>query len=48
MDRHGPASKERLLRTAEAVAAGELRALTPNGLTWQQAAAADTITRQEW
>jgi hypothetical protein len=43
-----PASKERLLRAADAVAAGEPCALTPEGLTGQQAAAASTITLEEW
>jgi hypothetical protein len=42
------ACSERLLRAANAVAAGEPCALTPQGLTWKQAAAAQTISMEEW
>lgn len=38
------ACSERLLRAAYRVAAGEPCALTPEGLTWKQAAAAQTIS----
>src|SRR5580692_3462782 len=38
-----PAHKERLMRAAGAVIAGEPLALTPEGQTWQQAAAVQTI-----
>jgi hypothetical protein len=37
----------RLLRAAGAVAAGEPCALTPDGLTWKQAASAQTVTQAE-
>jgi hypothetical protein len=40
--------KERLLRAADAVVAGEAVALTPDGLTWQQAAAAQTVSAEDW
>ena len=43
-----PARHNRLLRAATAVAAGEPCALTPDGLTWKQAAAAQTVTQAEW
>src|SRR5580704_10020255 len=43
-----PAQKERLLRAADAVIAGEAVALTPEGLTWQQAAAAQTVSAENW
>ena len=43
-----PGPKDRLLRAADAVAAGHPCALTPDGLTWQQAAAANTVTLEEW
>ncbi len=43
-----PASSERLLRAADAVAANQPCALTPEGLTWQQAAAAQTMSMEEW
>jgi len=43
-----PAGQERLLRAADSVAAGEPCARTPDGLTWQQAAAANTITMEQW
>jgi hypothetical protein len=38
----------RLLRAAGAVAAGEPCALTPDGLTWKQAASSQTATQAEW
>jgi hypothetical protein len=40
--------KARLLSAADRVAAGEPCALTPDGLTGRQAAAANTITAEEW
>jgi hypothetical protein len=43
-----PSRKERLLRAAGAVIAGEAVALTPDGQTWQQAAAAQTVGIDEW
>src|SRR5580704_11327903 len=43
-----PSQKERLLRAADSVDAGEAVALTPEGLTWQQAAAAQTISADDW
>jgi hypothetical protein len=43
-----PARRDRLLKAADAVAAGEPCALTPEGLTAKQAAAAQTVTQQEW
>lgn len=43
-----PACTKRLRAAADAVAAGRPCALTQDGLTWQQAAAANTITREEW
>ena len=43
-----PACRERLLRAADAVAAGEPCAFTPDGLSAKQAAAAQTVTQQEW
>ena len=43
-----PARRDRLLRAADAVEAGQPCALTPEGLTAQQAAAAQTITEEEW
>src|SRR5579863_1578513 len=43
-----PAQKERLLRAADSVDAGEAVALTPDGLTWQQAAAAQTVSAEDW
>jgi hypothetical protein len=42
------ARRERLLKAAAAVAAGQPCALTPGGLTWKQAAAAQTVTQAEW
>jgi len=42
------ARRDRLLRAAGAVIAEEPLALTPEGLTWQQAAAAQTIGIDEW
>jgi hypothetical protein len=43
-----PVRRERLERAADAVAAGEPCALTPDGLTGRQAAAAQTMTLEEW
>lgn len=43
-----PPRRDRLLSAAEAVAAGRPCALTADGLTWQQAAAAQTVTQEEW
>jgi hypothetical protein len=43
-----PAQKERLLRAADSVDAGEAIALTPDGLTWHQAAAKQTIAGEDW
>jgi hypothetical protein len=43
-----PLLKERLLRAAGSVAAGEPCALTPEGLTGSQAAAAQTMTLEQW
>jgi hypothetical protein len=43
-----PANVERLLRAADDVAAGRPCALTPEGLTGQQAAAAQTMSLEEW
>ena len=40
--------KERLMRAADTLMAGEPLALTPEGLTWQQAAAAQTVSADEW
>lgn len=40
--------RERLLRAAAAVEAGEPCALTPEGLTAQEAAAAQSVTQEEW
>src|SRR5690349_8039206 len=42
------ACTERLRAAADAVAAGRPCALTPDGLAWQQAAAANTTTLEEW
>jgi hypothetical protein len=42
-----PARKERLLRAADSVDAGEAVAFTPEGLTWQQAAAAQTVSAED-
>lgn len=42
------ARRDRLLKAAEAVAASQPCALTPEGLTAKQAAAAQTVTQQEW
>ena len=41
-------AKARLLLAADRVAAGEPCAMTPDGLTWRQAARANTITADEW
>ena len=43
-----PSRKERLLRAADALIAGEPVAFTPEGLTWQQAAARQTVGIHEW
>jgi hypothetical protein len=43
-----PASGDRLLRAADAVAAGQPCALTPDGLSGRQAAAAQTMSMEEW
>jgi hypothetical protein len=43
-----PSRKERLMRAADTLIAGEPLALTPEGLTWQQAAAAQTVSADEW
>jgi hypothetical protein len=43
-----PDRRQRLLRAADSVTAEEPIALTPDGLTWQQAAAAQTITADKW
>jgi hypothetical protein len=43
-----PDRKQRLLRASDSVVAEEPLALTPDGLTWQQAAAAQTITADKW
>jgi hypothetical protein len=43
-----PSQKDRLLRAADSVDASEAVALTPEGLTWQQAAAAQTISGDDW
>lgn len=43
-----PARRERLLSAAGAVAAGQPCALTADGLTAKQAAAAQTVTQEEW
>ena len=40
--------KDRLLCAANSVIAGEPVALTPEGLTWQQAAAAQTVSAENW
>jgi len=40
--------RERLKKAAAAVAAGEPCAFTPEGLSAQQAAAAQTVTQEEW
>ncbi len=40
--------RARLRRAADALAAGEPCALTPDGLTWKLAAAAQTVTQAEW
>lgn len=40
--------RDRLLRAADSVDAQEPVALTPEGLTWQQAAAAQTISGDDW
>jgi hypothetical protein len=40
--------KDRLLRAADSVDSGVPVALTPEGLTWQQAAAAQTISGDDW
>lgn len=40
--------RERLLKAADAVAAGEPCAFTPEGLSAKQAAAAQTVTAEEW
>jgi hypothetical protein len=42
------AQKERLLRAADSVEAGGAVALTPDGQTWQQAAAAQTVRAEDW
>jgi hypothetical protein len=42
------ARNERLLRAANAVAAGQPCALTPDGLSAKQAAAVQTVTADEW
>ena len=42
------ARRERLLRAAGAVEAGDSCALTPDGQTWQQAAAAQTMSLEEY
>ena len=43
-----PQRRERVLRAAVAVALGEPCALNEHGLTWKQAAEANTITLEEW
>jgi hypothetical protein len=40
--------KERLMRAADALVAGDPLALTADGQTWQQAAAAQTVGIDEW
>ena len=42
------ARRHRLLSAAGAVAAGQPCARTADGLTWKQAAGAQTVTRAEW
>ena len=42
------AQKDRLLRAADSVEAGGAVALTPDGQTWQQAAAAQTVRAEDW
>ena len=42
------ACRERLLQAAEALSAGQPCALTPEGLSWKQAAAAQTVSLEEW
>jgi hypothetical protein len=43
-----PSQKDRLLRAADSVDSSEAVALTPEGLTWQQAAATQTISGDDW
>jgi hypothetical protein len=43
-----PSRKERLMRAADTLIAGEPLARTPEGLTWQQAAAAQTVSADDW
>lgn len=43
-----PSRRERLLRAAADIASGAPCALTPDGLTAKQAAAAQTVTQEEW
>jgi hypothetical protein len=43
-----PTRRDRLLSAASAVAAGQPCALTADGLTAKQAAAAQTVTKEEW
>jgi len=45
---HDPARRDRLLGAAGAVEAGQPCALTADGLTVKQAAAAQTVTQEEW
>ncbi len=42
------AQKDRLMSAADSVIAGEPVALTPDGQTWQQAAAAQTVSAEDW
>jgi len=39
---------ERLMRAADAVESGNPIALTPDGLTWKEAAAAQTVSIEDW
>jgi hypothetical protein len=43
-----PSRRQRLMSADDALMAGEPLALTPEGLTWQQAAAAQTVGIDEW
>ena len=43
-----PWRRQRLMRAADALIAGESLALTPEGQAWQPAAAAQTVGIDEW
>ena len=43
-----PSIRDRILSAAKSVLAGQPCAFTPEGLTWQQAAEAQTVSAERW